>query len=58
MQRRAEAPDPRITLDTAGLDPKATELSNLLALKIRGLSRRSLEDLILKVRAAAARDGV
>ncbi|MBL8573452.1 MAG: helix-turn-helix domain-containing protein [Hyphomicrobiaceae bacterium] len=58
LQRLAEASDPRITLDTSGLDPKATELTNLLALKLRGLSRRSLEDLILRVRSAAAKDGV
>jgi transcriptional regulator with XRE-family HTH domain len=58
LQRLAEMSDPRITIDTAGLDPAATELANLLAAKIRGLGRRSLEELILKVRSVAAKDGV
>ncbi len=58
LQRLAEMSDPRVTIDTAGLDPAATELANLLARKISGLSKKSLEDLILKVRSAAARDGV
>ena len=58
LQRLAEISDPRITIDTAGLDPAATELANLLAAKIGGLSPKSLADLILKLRAAAARDRV
>lgn len=58
LQRLAEISDPRITIDTAGLDPAATEFANLLALKIRGLSRKSLDELILKLRSVAAKDGV
>lgn len=58
LQRLAELSDPRITIDTSGLDPAATEFANLLALKIRGLSRKSLEELILKLRSVAAKDGV
>jgi transcriptional regulator with XRE-family HTH domain len=58
LQRLAETSDPRIVIDTAGLDPKATELSNLLAAKIKGLSRKSLDELILRLRSAAARDKV
>ena len=38
IQRLAELSDPRVTIDTAGLNPKATELANQLALKIDGLS--------------------
>ena len=57
LQRLAEMSDPRITIDTAGLDPAATELANLMARKISGLSPKSLQDLILKLRAAAAKDG-
>lgn len=57
LQRLAEASDPRVVVDTAGLEPEATELANLLAARIRGLSRPSLDDLILRLRAAAARDG-
>ena len=58
LQRLAEMSDPRITIDTSGLDPTATELANLLGAKIRGLSRKSLEDLIMRLRSAAAKDGV
>ncbi|MDR3374730.1 MAG: helix-turn-helix domain-containing protein [Ancalomicrobiaceae bacterium] len=58
LQRLAEESDPRVTVDTAGLDPAATELANLLARKIAGLSKKSLEELIHRVRAAAAKDDV
>jgi transcriptional regulator with XRE-family HTH domain len=57
LQRLAEMSDPRIVVDTAGLDPRATELANLLAVKIKGLSQKSLEDLIQKLRSVAAKDG-
>lgn len=58
LQRLAEMSDPKITIDTGGLDPAATELANLLAQKIDGLSKESLEQLLYQVKAAAARDGV
>ncbi|MEJ1159699.1 helix-turn-helix domain-containing protein [Prosthecomicrobium sp. N25] len=58
LQRLAESSDPRVVIDTAGLAPEATELANLLAVKIRGLSKASLKDLSFRVRAAAAKDGV
>ncbi|MDR3493072.1 MAG: helix-turn-helix domain-containing protein [Ancalomicrobiaceae bacterium] len=57
LQRLAEDSDPRVTVDTAGLDPVATELANLLARKISGLSTKSLEELIHRLRAVAAKDG-
>jgi transcriptional regulator with XRE-family HTH domain len=57
LQRLAEISDPRVTVDTAGLDPEATELANLLAQRIRHLSKASLKDLTHRVRAAAAKDG-
>lgn len=57
LQRLAEVSDPRIVVDTAGLEPEATELANLLAQRIRGLSKTSLKDLALRLRAAAAKDG-
>ena len=57
LQRLAEMSDPRVVVDTAGLEPEATELANLLAQRIRGLSRTSLSDLTLRLRAAAAKDG-
>ncbi len=58
LQRLAEMSDPRITIDTSGLDPAATELANLLGAKSCGLSKKSLEELILKLRSVAAKDGV
>ncbi|WP_306030411.1 MULTISPECIES: helix-turn-helix domain-containing protein [unclassified Stappia] len=58
LQRLAEYSDPKVSIDTGGLDPEATELANVLAVKISGLSRESLAHLLLQVRAAAARDGV
>lgn len=57
LQRLAEVSDPRIVVDTSGLEPEATELANLLAQRIRGLSKTSLKDLTLRLRAAAAKDG-
>ncbi|TYC54075.1 helix-turn-helix transcriptional regulator [Rhodobacterales bacterium] len=58
IQRLAELSDPRVTIDTAGMNPKATELSNQLALKIGGLSDESLTHLLHQLRVAAAKDNV
>ena len=57
LQRLAEISDPRIVVDTAGLEPEATALANLLAQRIRGLSKASLADLTHRLRVAAAKDG-
>ncbi|MDD7909559.1 MULTISPECIES: helix-turn-helix domain-containing protein [Pseudovibrio] len=58
LQRLAELSDPRITIDTGGLSPQATELANLLALKIGGLSDESLNHLLHQLRVVSARDNV
>ncbi|MDJ0933602.1 helix-turn-helix transcriptional regulator [Breoghania sp.] len=58
LQRLAEVSDPRITVDTAGLEPEATELANLLSTKIGGLSKDSLNHLIHQLRVVAAKDGI
>lgn len=42
LQRLAELSDPKITIDTGGLAPEATELTNRLA---RDIGRLSVEDL-------------
>jgi transcriptional regulator with XRE-family HTH domain len=42
LQRLAEISDPKVTIDTGGLSPEATELANRLA---RDISRLSDEDL-------------
>jgi len=58
IQRLAELSDPRITIDTAGMNPKATELANQLSLKIGVLSEDSLAALLHQLRVAAAKDDV
>ncbi|MGV3490746.1 MAG: helix-turn-helix domain-containing protein [Devosia sp.] len=42
LQRLAEMSDPKITIDTAGMSPEATELANRLA---RDIGKLSPEDL-------------
>ena len=37
---------PRVTIDTSGLDPRATELANRLALSIEHLSQKQLDGMI------------
>lgn len=43
---------PRVTIDTAGLSPRATELANLLASGIDVLSDENIEDLRIRLDAA------
>jgi transcriptional regulator with XRE-family HTH domain len=43
LQRLAELSDPKVSIDTGGLAPEATELANRLA---RDISRLSPEDLV------------
>jgi transcriptional regulator with XRE-family HTH domain len=56
LQRLAEMSDPNITINTAGMDPKATELTNLLSDRIGQLSPKSLEELIFHLRSASLKD--
>jgi transcriptional regulator with XRE-family HTH domain len=56
LQRLAERSHPRVTIDTAGLDPQATELAHLLANSIAGLGPKSLRDLKKAVTEALKRD--
>ncbi len=58
IQRLAELSDPRVTIDTAGMNPRATELANQLAQKIGGLSDDSLAALLHQLRVAAAKDDI
>jgi transcriptional regulator with XRE-family HTH domain len=57
LQRLAEVSDPKITIDTGGLSPEATELTNLMAKEIARLSPDDLVFLRLEVmkRAGKAR---
>jgi len=43
LQRLAELSDPKVTIDTGGLAPEATELANRLA---RDIGRLSTDDLV------------
>ena len=43
VQRLAGISDPRVIIDTAGLDPLATEVANLLSDSVRELDRAKLE---------------
>ena len=42
LQRLASLSQPRVTVDTSGLDPLATEVANLLARNVRELDRSAL----------------
>ena len=46
LEQLARLSHPRVTVDTAGLEPEATELANLLAEKIRGLTRAEVRKLL------------
>jgi hypothetical protein len=55
LQRLADLSHPRVVIDTAGLDPRATELANLLAETIAGLGEEDLDRLIKDLRLAVGR---
>ncbi|BAF90601.1 MULTISPECIES: helix-turn-helix domain-containing protein [Azorhizobium] len=46
LQRLAEVSHPRVTVDTAGLSPEATELANLLAVEIAHLPPEAVAELL------------
>ncbi len=58
LQRLADLSHPRVTVDTAGLSPKATQLANTLAQRVGELDAETLERLLALVNGAAgeARD--
>ena len=55
LQRLADLSQPRVTVDTAGLDPLATEVANLLARTMRQLDRPALEAIRELLRNEQAR---
>jgi transcriptional regulator with XRE-family HTH domain len=55
LQRLAELSDPKVTIDTGGLSPEATELTNLLAREIVRLSPDDLAFLRLEVMKRAGK---
>ena len=46
LTRLADLSDPRVKIDTASCDPRATLLANRLAREIRGLSEGDLETIL------------
>lgn len=52
--RLAKLSHPRVTVDTAGLAPQATELANLLAERIRKLSPAEIERMLAVLRASTS----
>lgn len=52
VHRLAGISHPRVTVDTRGLDPRKTELANLLAERIAGLSDADTEDLLKRLKNA------
>ena len=54
LQRLAEISDPRVVVDTAGMNPKATELANRLAQDIKKLDPEALDELLIALSKAIA----
>ena len=54
LEALALGSDPRVIVDTSGLSPKATELSNLLASTIGALEEAQIAQLIVQLRAWSA----
>ncbi|MBY0430225.1 MAG: helix-turn-helix domain-containing protein [Rhodospirillales bacterium] len=50
MKRLADLSHPRVTIDTSGLSPLATEFANRLARRIRDLPAEELEKMLAFVR--------
>lgn len=57
LQHLAMQSAPKVTIDTSGMDPAATELANLLGQSIGELSREDLEHLNERLRALMKRSG-
>lgn len=57
LQRLAFQSAPKVTIDTAGMDPKATELANLLKEAIADLAPEDMEHLINRIRVLIDRPG-
>jgi transcriptional regulator with XRE-family HTH domain len=55
LQRLAELSDPKVTIDTGGLPPEATELANRLAVDIKKLDRDDLAFLKTEVMRRATK---
>jgi len=54
LMRLARISHPRVTVDTAGLSPAATELANLLAERIRNLPAERTERILQLIKTVPA----
>jgi transcriptional regulator with XRE-family HTH domain len=54
LQRLADLSHPRVTVDTSGLSPEATELANRLSEQIHGLEKDAVNRMLADLRARAA----
>lgn len=52
LQRLAETSHPRVVVDTSGLSPAATELANLLAVRIGELDEPTIRSLLATINSA------
>jgi len=52
LERLAQLSHPKVTVDTSGLSPKATELANRLAEKIGALDEAALDGLLSRLEDA------
>ncbi|WP_181703460.1 helix-turn-helix domain-containing protein [Chthonobacter albigriseus] len=57
LQRLSEISHPRVVIDTAGLDPRATAFANRLAETIGTLDAGALDRLTRELEASAVRGG-
>lgn len=55
LERLAHLSHPRVTLDTSGLDSKATELANRLAEEIAHLSNTEIDQMLAVIAARTRR---
>lgn len=53
LQRLADLSHPRVTVDTSGLSPEATELANRLAEQIHELPQQAVDRMLAELRHAA-----
>jgi transcriptional regulator with XRE-family HTH domain len=53
LQRLADISHPRVTVDTSGLSPRATEFANLLAERIGDLPDEAIERMLAEITPAA-----
>jgi transcriptional regulator with XRE-family HTH domain len=54
LQRLADISHPRVTVDTSGLSPKATEFANLLAERIGDLPEEAIERMLGEIAPGAS----